>query len=92
MTAVLDVAKVTSKGQITISADVRRAMGVQEGDKVMFVRMDDGSVIMRNSTLDALQEAQSTFAHAADNAGLSSEDDLNALIKSVRADRARQQG
>ena len=57
MTVVMDVAKVTSKGQVTIPADVRDAMGVREGDKVLFVRMDDGSVVIRSSNLDALRRA-----------------------------------
>ena len=38
MTSLLDVAKVTSKGQITIPAGIRRAVGVREGNKVLFVR------------------------------------------------------
>jgi AbrB family looped-hinge helix DNA binding protein len=92
MTAVIDMAKVTAKGQITIPADVREAVGIHAGDKVLFVRMDDGSVALRSSNLDALRQAQNAFAGAADEAGLSNEDDLNALIGSVRAERARRQG
>lgn len=86
MTSVLDVAKVTAKGQITIPTDVRRAMGVREGYKVMFVLNDDGSVGLRSSTLTAIEEAQSAFAGAADEAGLEDEDDLVSLIRSIRAE------
>jgi antitoxin PrlF len=35
-------ATVTSKGQITIPLKVRSAMGLTPGDRVDFVRMDDG--------------------------------------------------
>ena len=88
MTVVMDVAKVTSKGQVTIPADVRDAMGVREGDKVLFVRMDDSSVVIRSSNLDALRRAQDAFAGAAVEAGISGEDELDDLIGSIRAERA----
>jgi antitoxin PrlF len=32
---------VTRKGQVTIPADIRRALGIKEGDKVAFVLEDD---------------------------------------------------
>jgi antitoxin PrlF len=35
-------AKVTSKGQVTIPAEVRRALGVRSGDKIDFVRNEAG--------------------------------------------------
>ena len=36
-TAFIDSAKVMAKGQVTIPADVRKALGVGEGDRVSFV-------------------------------------------------------
>jgi AbrB family looped-hinge helix DNA binding protein len=35
-------AKITSKGQITIPAEVRRELGVRSGDKIDFVRNGAG--------------------------------------------------
>lgn len=35
---------VTSKGQVTIPAEVRRHLGIREGDKLTFVVGDDGGV------------------------------------------------
>ncbi|NCC62263.1 MAG: AbrB/MazE/SpoVT family DNA-binding domain-containing protein, partial [Verrucomicrobiae bacterium] len=32
----MELAKITSKGQITIPVDIRRKLGVKEGDKVLF--------------------------------------------------------
>ncbi|MBW3089536.1 AbrB/MazE/SpoVT family DNA-binding domain-containing protein [Bifidobacterium miconisargentati] len=90
MSMVMNMAKVTAKGQITIPADVREAIGIREGDKVLFVRMDDGSISLRNSSLEALQRAQRSFSGAATEAGLQDEDDLTALIKQVRSERAKQ--
>jgi len=36
------LAKVTSKGQITIPGDVRRRLGVRAGDRVLFEEAGDG--------------------------------------------------
>jgi AbrB family looped-hinge helix DNA binding protein len=35
-------AKVTSKGQVTIPVEVRRALGVQSGDKILFEHDESG--------------------------------------------------
>ncbi len=40
------LATITSKGQITIPAEVRTALGLQAGDRVMF-RLTDGHVFIR---------------------------------------------
>lgn len=38
----MTTATITSKGQITIPADVRRALGVDAGDRVEFVEVEPG--------------------------------------------------
>jgi antitoxin PrlF len=43
-------AAVTSKGQITIPADIRRAMGLKTKDRVIFTVMPDGTTVMRAKT------------------------------------------
>lgn len=40
-------ATVTSKGQITIPADIRQAMGLMPQDRVVFTRLANGTVVMR---------------------------------------------
>ncbi len=41
---------VTSKGQITIPVEVRRAMGLRPKDRVVFTVMPDGTTVMRAKT------------------------------------------
>jgi len=43
----VEVAKVTSKGQITIPISIRRKLEINEGDKVLFIYKPDG-VLMVN--------------------------------------------
>ncbi len=52
------VSKITSKGQVTIPAAVRRHLGVGERDKITFV-LEDGGVVRlrapRYPTIDSLR-------------------------------------
>ena len=41
----MSTATVTTKGQITIPADVRRRLGLESGDRVEFVEMEGGFAI-----------------------------------------------
>jgi AbrB family looped-hinge helix DNA binding protein len=41
------LAKVTSKGQVTIPVDVRRSLGVKPGDKLRFEQQDGGFRVVR---------------------------------------------
>ena len=43
------VAKITSKGQITIPAEVRRMLGLKPGDKVAFEHMAQGAIFVRKA-------------------------------------------
>ena len=40
-------ATITSKGQVTIPDDIRRAMGLSAGERVVFTQLDDGTIVFR---------------------------------------------
>lgn len=44
---------VSSKGQITIPAQIRNFLKIQRADKVVFTPMEDGTVLMSNEKRDA---------------------------------------
>lgn len=79
----MEVAKITSKGQITIPIDIRRKLGVKEGDKVLFVE-DQGRIVMMNSSMEALRKAQMVFTGEAEHLGLENEQDVAAMISELR--------
>lgn len=82
----MELAKVTSKGQITIPADIRKKYGFQEGGKVVFLE-DNDRVYIVNSTMLALKEAQSELKGLATELGLENEEDVVEMIKSFRKER-----
>lgn len=86
MDAVLEMSTVSSKGQVTIPASVRRAIGVRTGDKILFVRRDDGTISLFNQNMMALRAAMDAFAGAAEEAGVVSEDDLSSLVREARSE------
>ena len=43
-------ATLTSKGQITIPADIRRSLALNPKDRLTFTPMPDGTVVMRAKT------------------------------------------
>ena len=83
----MELAKVTSKGQITIPVAIRRALGIKDGDKVMFIQQE-GKVVMMNASLDALLEAQQAFLGVAEETGLKDEQDVVDMVKEIRAKRS----
>ena len=84
----MELAKVTSKGQITIPIDIRRRHGLQEGSKVLF--MEEGNkVYLMNSTMVALREAQAEFKGVAEEAGICGESDVVDMMKDFRKKRAK---
>ena len=82
----MELAKVTSKGQITIPIDIRKKLGIREGDKILFMEEND-RVSMMQSSMDALRTAQNEFAREAERLGLTDEQDVGDLISEIRRER-----
>ena len=84
-TTFIDNAKVMSKGQVTIPKDVRDVLGISNGDRVTFV-VENGSVHIFNSAVYAMKMFQSQMVGEAEKAGITSEEDIQALVDEVRAE------
>ena len=87
MSAGIGMAKITAKGQITLPAAVRDAVEVRNGDDILFIRDNDGRIRVSSSELEAILRTQLALEGAADEAGISSEDDLLQLISQVRKEK-----
>ena len=84
-TTFTDNAKVMSKGQVTIPKEVREVLGIQPGDKVTFI-VDGTTVRVVNATQYAMRLLQEEMRGEAEQAGLTSEDDVAAFVSSMRGD------
>jgi len=82
----MELAKVTSKGQITIPLEIRKMLNLKEGSKVLFFRKGD-EIVIKNSAMLALEEVQEAFDGEAERLGLVSEEDVVELIKKYRQER-----
>ena len=79
----LEMARLSSKGQITLPASIRKMLGLTEGSKVIFAKKDN-DIVMINSNRIAFENFQDAMEGAAEKAGLKNEQDVVDLVKQVR--------
>lgn len=79
----VDNAKVMANGQVTIPKDVRDVLGVTSGDRVSFV-VEGNTVRIVNSAVYAMQMLQQKMTGQAERTGLTSEDNVVALVNELR--------
>lgn len=79
----MELAKITTKGQITIPIQIRRKLNLKDGDKVIFLEQS-GKIVIENSTRVALMEAQEAFKGEAEHLGLKTEQDVVDMVKQIR--------
>lgn len=96
----MDIAKVTSKGQITVPKAVREKLKLGSGSKIVFLQKGD-DLILRNAddetnvqtaklyrltedSLPALRRLQEAFIGFAEEEGLETEEDVAEWVKALR--------
>jgi AbrB family looped-hinge helix DNA binding protein len=85
----MEIAKVTSKGQITIPRDIRQKMDIKKGDKIIFFE-ENGKYYLQNSNSVALKIIQNEMAGEAEKAGFKGPDDVVKYIKDMRKRQKKQ--
>ena len=81
----MDIARLSSKGQVTIPIGIRRKLGLREGDKVIFAEQGE-NVVLINSNRLAWSELQKAFAGEADRVGWQGEEDVVQFCKKIRSE------
>lgn len=79
----MELAKITSKGQITLPISIRRALKLKDGDKVAFIEIN-GQYVLANPTMLAIRQARDAFSGFAEANGLETEEDVAAMISEHR--------
>ncbi len=54
----MNLARISENGQITVPVNIRKALGLQTGDKVLFMTNPNGEIVVINSSKLAIKEAQ----------------------------------
>lgn len=84
----MELAKVTTKGQITIPKSIRDLLDLKEGSKILFVQKGN-DIVIQNSAMVALEKIQNAFDGEAERLGLKTEEDVVKMIKEFRKNRKR---
>lgn len=79
----MDIAKISSKGQITIPVSVRNKLNLKTGDKIVIFE-ENGRFYFENSAMLAFKHAETAFAGEAQKAGFATEDDLQEYMQDIR--------
>ena len=82
----MELAKITSKGQITLPISIRKELNLKDGSKVAFVEKD-GMYILINPLSLAISEVRESFKGEAEKLGLKNEEDVAKMIKEIRKER-----
>lgn len=80
----MEVAKITSKGQITIPIDIRKKMNLQDGSKVLFFEKDGKYYIENAAFFNAASHMQEAFKGEAERLNLNTEEDVVSMVKEIR--------
>lgn len=84
----MELAKVTTKGQITIPKSIRELLDLKEGSKIIFIQKGK-DIVIQNSAMLALEKIQKAFEGEAERLGLETEDDVVEIIKEFRKNRKK---
>ena len=80
----MNLAKLTSAGQITVPVEIRRLLGLRAGDKILFTQNDIGEIVIGNASINAIRKAQQAFDGVAESLGNPSEEDIQTWVDNVR--------
>ena len=78
--------QVMDKWQVTIPEEVRRCLGVAADGHVAFV-VENGAVRLVNPAVYAMDKLRRGMAGEAAKAGITSDEDVMALVKEIRASK-----
>ena len=85
MSVTVEMAKVTSKGQITIPVSIRRRLGIEEGSKLLFIDSPDGVVMVNPDMLNGGQAPDANQAEIDSGKSAASRSSIRAKAETADA-------
>ncbi len=87
MVELVEIGKISARGQIAIPMDIRRGMNLHEGEKVLFV-LEDDTLLMRKVNSHTLAAITKSLKETAQKAGMK-ENDVPELVQRFREKKRR---
>ena len=85
----MELAKVTTKGQVTIPKSIRDLLNLKEGSKILFIQKGN-DIVIQNAAMLALEKIQEAFEGEAERLELKTEDDIVKMIKKKKKNRKKE--
>ncbi len=54
----MNLAKISANGQLTLPVEIRRLLGVEAGDKVLFYEKENGEIVVSSASAQNVRKAQ----------------------------------
>ena len=80
----MNLAKISSQGQVTVPIEIRRLLKLKDGDKILFFQRENGEVIIDNASADAIKKVQKAFSGTAEKLGNPNEDEIQTWVDELR--------
>ena len=85
----MELAKVTTKGQVTIPKSIRDLLNLKEVIKILFIQKGN-DIVIQNAAMLALEKIQEAFEGEAERLELETEEDIVKMIKEFRKNRKKE--
>ncbi len=85
MSEAVDIGSVSSRGQVAIPLDIRNALGLDTGSKVLFV-VEDDTLIVKKVTVSSFANITHPLKEAAKKSGFK-ESDVTNIVHKFRKER-----
>jgi antitoxin PrlF len=85
----LAVSRLTTQGQISMPAEVRKRLGVAPGASITWEELDNGDIVVRRADRLSFEEVRARFAHLRPGRPVPIEEMKAAVAKHVAAKHAR---
>lgn len=79
----MDIARLSSKGQMTVPISVRKALNLKSGDKVIILE-ENGRYYIENAAMLAFNRVEEAFSGEAEKAGFKTEEELQKYADEIR--------
>lgn len=87
MTELIEIGKISARGQIAIPSDIRKEMNLHEGEKILFV-LEDETLLIKKMTNQTFAAITKPLKEAAKKAGLK-EADVSGIVQRFRGKKRR---